>query len=87
MLMTLLIFLVLLAFIFLGFPIFMSLLITGLIFLMVGGNSLGLAIIKMFGSVNSLSLLAIPFFVTAGNIIMYNKCFFPPKSFLNLSCP
>ncbi len=73
MLMTLLIFLVLLAFIFLGFPIFMSLLITGLIFLIVGGNSLGLAIIKMFGSVNSLSLLAIPFFVTAGNIIMKSK--------------
>ena len=73
MLMTLLIFLVLLAFIFLGFPIFMALLITGLIFLMVGGNSLGLAIIKMFGSVNSLSLLAIPFFVTAGNIIMKSK--------------
>lgn len=73
MLMTLLIFLVLLAFIFLGFPIFMSLLITGLIFLMVGGNSLDLAIIKMFGSVNSLSLLAIPFFVTAGNIIMKSK--------------
>ena len=73
MLMTLLIFLVLLAFIFLGFPIFMSLLITGLIFLLVGGNSLGLAIIKMFGSVNSLSLLAIPFFVTAGNIIMKSK--------------
>lgn len=73
MLMTLLIFLVLLAFIFLGFPIFMALLITGLIFLMTGGNSLGLAIIKMFGSVNSLSLLAIPFFVTAGNIIMKSR--------------
>ena len=37
MLMTLLIFLVLLAFIFLGFPIFMALLITGLIFLITGG--------------------------------------------------
>ena len=73
MLMTLLIFLVLLAFIFLGFPIFMALLITGLIFLITGGNSLDLAIIKMFGSVNSLSLLAIPFFVTAGNIIMKSK--------------
>ena len=33
MLLTLLIFVVLLAFIFLGFPIFMALLITGLIFL------------------------------------------------------
>ena len=40
MLMTLLIFLVLLAFIFLGFPIFMALLITGLIFLITGGTLL-----------------------------------------------
>lgn len=73
MLTTLLIFLVLLAFIFLGFPIFMALLITGIIFIVSGGNSLDLTIIKMFGSVNSLSLLAIPFFVTAGNIIMRSK--------------
>ena len=65
MLMTLLIFLVLLAFIFLGFPIFMSLLITGLIFLITGGNSLDLAIIKMFGSVNSLNVSA------AGAIVMF----------------
>ncbi len=73
MLETLLIFLVLLAFIFLGFPIFMSLLITGIIFLVAGGNSMELTIIKMFGSIDSLSLLAIPFFVTAGNIIMRAK--------------
>ncbi len=73
MLLTLLIFLVLLAFIFLGFPIFMSLLITGILFVILGGNSMELTIIKMFGSVNSLSLLAIPFFITAGNIIMKAK--------------
>ena len=73
MLTTLIIFLVLLAFIFLGFPIFMALLITGIIFILFGGNSMSLTIIKMFGSVNSLSLLAIPFFVTAGNIIMKSK--------------
>lgn len=73
MLTTLLIFLVLLIFIFLGFPIFMSLLITGIIFIIAGGNSLDLTVIKMFGSVNSLSLLAIPFFITAGNIIMRSK--------------
>ena len=73
MLLTLLIFVALLTFIFLGFPIFMALLITGLIFLLTGGNSLGLAVLKMFGSVNSLSLLAIPFFITAGNIIMKAK--------------
>lgn len=73
MLTTLLIFLILLVFIFLGFPIFMSLIITGVMFLMFGGNSMQLAIIKMFGSVNSLSLMAIPFFVTAGNIILKAK--------------
>lgn len=73
MLTTLLIFIVLLAFIFLGFPIFMALLITGILFLIMGGNSLDLSIIKMFGSINSISLLAIPFFVTAGNIIMRAK--------------
>ncbi|MGN0997655.1 MAG: TRAP transporter large permease [Candidatus Ventricola sp.] len=73
MLTTFLIFIVLLAFILLGFPIFMALLITGIIFIMIGGNSLGLTVIKMFGSVNSLSLLAIPFFVTAGNVIMRAK--------------
>src|SRR5690554_1135470 len=73
MLLTLLIFLVLLAFIFLGFPIFMALLITGIIFVIAGGNSMELSVIKMFGSINSLSLLAIPFFITAGNIIMRAK--------------
>ena len=73
MLTTLLIFLILLAFIFLGFPIFMALLITGIIFLLAGGNSMQLSIIKMFGSINSLSLMAIPFFVTAGNIILKAK--------------
>ena len=50
MLTTLLIFAVLLAFIFLGFPIFMALLITGIIFILTGGNSMQLTIIKMFGS-------------------------------------
>lgn len=49
MLTVFLIFIVLLAFIFLGFPIFMSLLITGILFLTLGGNSLGLTVIKMFG--------------------------------------
>lgn len=73
MLTTLLIFLILLVFIFLGFPIFMALIITGVMFLLFGGNSMQLAIIKMFGSVNSLSLMAIPFFVTAGNIILKAK--------------
>lgn len=73
MLTTMLIFVVLLVFIFLGFPIFMSLLITGIIFLPAMGNSMNVASIKMFGSINSLSLLAIPYFILAGNIIMKAK--------------
>ena len=50
MLTTLLIFAVLLAFIFLGFPIFMALLITGIIFIITGGNSMQLTIIKMLAA-------------------------------------
>ena len=57
MLTVFLIFIVLLAFIFLGFPIFMSLLITGILFLTLGGNSLGLTVIKMFASPTSWSTL------------------------------
>jgi len=73
MLITLFIFVVLLAFIFMGVPIFMSLLITGITFLLGMGNSMNVTIIRMFGSINSLSLLAIPYFVLAGNIIMKAK--------------
>jgi TRAP transporter, DctM subunit len=67
------IFAVLLIFIFLGVPIFISLLITGILFLSSMGVSMNTTIIRMFGSVNSLSLLAIPYFILAGNIIMKAK--------------
>ncbi len=73
MFMVLLVFLCLLGFIFLGFPIFMSTIITGVIFILAMDIELSLVIIKMFGSINSLSLMAIPFFITAGNIMMKAK--------------
>ena len=63
-------FAVLLVLIFLGFPVFLATLITGIVFLVMDGIPMGLIIIRMFGSINSLSLMAIPFFIIAGNIIM-----------------
>lgn len=70
MLGVLLVFAVLLLFIFLGFPIFLSTILTAAIFILGMGMPFDMVIIKMFGSVNSLSLMAIPFFITAGNIMM-----------------
>ncbi|MFZ3109888.1 MAG: TRAP transporter large permease [Rectinemataceae bacterium] len=64
-----LVFAVLLAFIFAGIPIYMSIILTTVSF-MIGMNlPLNLVVIKMFGSVNSFSLMAIPFFIIAGNIM------------------
>jgi len=64
-----LVFAVLLAFIFAGIPIYMSIILTTVSF-MIGMNlPLNIVVIKMFGSVNSFSLMAIPFFIIAGNIM------------------
>lgn len=68
-----LVFLTLILFIFLGFPIFMSAIVTGIIFVLMMGIPFSLVIIKMFGSVNSFSLMAIPFFIIAGNIMMKSE--------------
>ncbi len=73
MLGVILVFLTLLLFIFLGFPIFMSTIITAVIFIVAMDIPFSLVIIKMFGSVNSFALMAIPFFVVAGNIMMESK--------------
>lgn len=73
MLEILLVFVVLLLFIFLGFPIFMSTIMTAVIFVVAMGIPSSLVIIKMFGSINSFSLMAIPFFILAGNIMMAAK--------------
>jgi len=66
-----LVFTVLLLFIFLGFPVFLSILVTAIIFLLAAGVPMGVVIIRMFGSINSLALMAIPFFIIAGNIILH----------------
>ncbi len=63
------VFAVLLGLIFAGFPIYMSLLLTTMSFMIGMHLPLNLVVIKMFGSVNSFSLMAIPFFIIAGNIM------------------
>ena len=65
----LLVFVVLLALIASGLPIYASLLGTTALFMLKMRLPLNLIVIKMFGSVNSFSLMAIPFFVIAGNIM------------------
>lgn len=70
MLQIVLVFVCLITFILLGFPIYMSTIITGIVFVFSMGISPTLVVIKMFGSVNSFALMAIPFFIIAGNIMM-----------------
>ena len=68
-----LVFIVLLVFIFLGFPIYVSAVITALIFIFAMDIPFNLAIIRMFGSINSYALMAIPFFIIAGNIMTQSR--------------
>jgi len=68
-----LVFIVLFVFIFLGFPIYVSAIITALIFIFAMDIPLNLAVIRMFGSINSFSLMAIPFFIIAGNIMTQSR--------------
>lgn len=83
MLQVLLIFSLLLLFIFSGFPIFMSTIITAVIFIVAMDIPFSLVIIKMFGSINSFSLMAIPFFIIAGNIMMKSEITDKLVSFAN----
>ncbi|MDR3229959.1 MAG: TRAP transporter large permease [Synergistaceae bacterium] len=73
MLQAALIFVLLLFFIFLGFPIYVSTIITAILFIVSMDIPFSLVIIKMFGSIDSFSLMAIPFFVIAGNIMTKSK--------------
>ena len=68
-----LVFVVLLVFIFLGFPIYVSAVITALIFIFAMDIPFNLAVIRMFGSINSFALMAIPFFIIAGNIMTQSR--------------
>ncbi|MDR1730841.1 MAG: TRAP transporter large permease [Synergistaceae bacterium] len=69
MLQAALVFALLLLFIFLGFPIYVSTIITAILFIVAMDIPFTLVIIKMFGSIDSFSLMAIPFFIIAGNIM------------------
>lgn len=63
------VFAVLLVLIFTGLPVYLSLLLTSVLFMVGMDLPLNLVVIKMFGGVNSFSLMAIPFFIIAGNIM------------------
>jgi C4-dicarboxylate transporter DctM subunit len=73
MIQALLMFLVVQFFIFAGFPIYISCIATGIIFIITEGIPFGVVIIKMFGTINSLSFLAIPFFILAGNVMTRSR--------------
>ncbi|MEA5033218.1 MAG: TRAP transporter large permease [Sphaerochaeta sp.] len=68
-----LVFLVLILFILLGFPIFMATIITSVVFIFALDIPFSVVIIKLFGSIDSFALMAIPFFIFAGNIMMEAK--------------
>ncbi len=55
--------------IFTGIPIFISIIIVAVVSALAMGIPFHMVIIKMFGSINSFSLMAIPFFIIAGNIM------------------
>jgi tripartite ATP-independent transporter DctM subunit len=65
-----LVFLLLIFLIFLGFPVFIATLLTSIVFLIAMDIPFTVLIIRIFGGIDSFALMAIPFFVTAGNIMM-----------------
>jgi tripartite ATP-independent transporter DctM subunit len=73
MLYVALIFILLIALIFAGVPVFIATLITSITFMFVLGLPFSIMIIRVFGGIDSFSLMAIPFFILAGNIMMEAK--------------
>jgi tripartite ATP-independent transporter DctM subunit len=67
------IFALLMLLVFLGFPIFVSFIITSLAAVLVLGIPLSVIPVKTFGGIDSFSLMAIPFFILAGNIMMESE--------------
>jgi tripartite ATP-independent transporter DctM subunit len=64
------IFALLIVLVFLGLPIFISFIITSIAAVLVLGIPLSVISVKTFGGIDSFSLMAIPFFILAGNIMM-----------------
>jgi C4-dicarboxylate transporter DctM subunit len=58
---------------FFGFPIFLSLGISGILVTLALGAPLSLVITKIFGGIDSFTLMAIPFFILAGNVMTESK--------------
>ncbi len=65
-----LLFVLFLLLLFFGFPIFLATGIAALVMVFLLEIPLSLVIVRLFGGINSFSLVAIPFFVLAGNIMM-----------------
>lgn len=73
MLYVVLIFIMLIALIFAGIPVFLATLLTSLVFMLILNIPFSVVIIKIFGGIDSFCLMAIPFFILAGNIMMESK--------------
>jgi len=65
-----LVFLLLILLIFLGFPIYFATAISSIIVIIAMDVPVSVVAIKIFGGIDSFTLMAIPFFVLAGNIMM-----------------
>lgn len=70
MLYVALVFLLLILLIFLGFPIYFATAISSIIVIIAMDVPVSVVAIKIFGGIDSFTLMAIPFFVLAGNIMM-----------------
>ena len=68
-----LLFFLLIVLIVFGFPIYLAICISSLVLVWLLDYPLSLVIIKIFGGIDSFSLMAIPFFILAGNIMMASK--------------
>jgi C4-dicarboxylate transporter DctM subunit len=66
-------FLLLIILIFLGFPIYISLLLASLPVVLLMDIPFSIITTKIFGGIDSFSLMAIPFFILAGNIMLEAK--------------
>jgi C4-dicarboxylate transporter DctM subunit len=60
----------LIALIFAGVPVFMATLLTSMTFMVALDLPFSIIVIRVFGGIDSFSLMAIPFFILAGNIMM-----------------
>jgi len=70
MLYVILVFLLLILLIFLGFPIYFATGLSSIIVIIAMKLPVSLIVIKIFGGIDSFTLMAIPFFILAGNIMM-----------------